>query len=64
MGFSPETGGAGSEDGEYLRAEYDNDSRHVFFYHLEAPDDARFVFSLDDSALRAWIVAEWMWRQE
>ncbi len=62
MGFSPETGGAGSLDGEYVRAEYDDNSRLVFFYHLEVPDDARFVFSLDDSALRDWIIAGWMWR--
>ncbi|AUM73764.1 hypothetical protein [Paracoccus jeotgali] len=60
MGFSPTIGGAGSEDGEYVRAEYDQNSRVVFFYHLEDPADARFIASLDDEALRAWIVESWI----
>ena len=34
LGFAPTIGGAGSEDGEYVRAEYRSNSRIVFFYHL------------------------------
>ncbi|WP_324752475.1 hypothetical protein [Roseovarius sp. Pro17] len=60
LGFSPAIGGAGSEDGEYIRAEHDDNSRVVFFYHLEEPADAKFVDSLDDDALREWIVASWI----
>ncbi|WP_323038040.1 hypothetical protein [Pararhodobacter sp.] len=59
LGFHPTIGGAGSEDGEYIRAPYANNARIVFFYHLEDPADARFVASLDDAALRAWIVDAW-----
>ncbi|MCI2394822.1 hypothetical protein [Aliiroseovarius sediminis] len=60
MGFSPAVGGAGSEDGEYVRAVYTADERIVFFYHLEDPADARFVASLDDDDLRDWITNAWM----
>lgn len=60
LGFTPAIGGAGSEDGEYVRAEYDSNDRIVFFYHLEDPADARFVYSLDDAALRGWIVETWI----
>ena len=60
LGFTPTIGGSGSEDGEYIRAEYNDNSRIVFFYHLEDPADARFVASLDEKALRNWIVEAWM----
>lgn len=60
LGFSPAIGGSGSEDGEYIRAEYDKNSRIVFFYHLEDPADARFVSSLDEKSLRDWIVETWI----
>ncbi|MFP7572051.1 hypothetical protein [Marivita sp. S2033] len=60
MGFSPAIGGAGSEDGEYVRAEYRDNSRIVFFYHLEDPADAKFLLSLDEESLRDWIVRSWM----
>ena len=55
LGFAPAFGGAGSEDGEYIRAEHNTSDRSVFFYHLEDPADARHVASLDDAALRNWI---------
>lgn len=60
LGFTPAIGGAGSEDGEYVRAEYTDNSRIVFFYHLEDPADARFIASLDNEALRAWIIESWI----
>ncbi|PVA09179.1 hypothetical protein DC366_14820 [Pelagivirga sediminicola] len=60
LGFSPAIGGSGSEDGEYVRAEYEGNSRIVFFHHLEDPADARFISSLDDRALRDWIVETWI----
>ncbi|WP_113912895.1 hypothetical protein [Roseovarius dicentrarchi] len=60
LGFAPAIGGSGSEDGEYVRAEYDSNSRVVFFYHLEDPADARFIASLDDAALRDWITEAWI----
>ncbi|TNF20662.1 MAG: hypothetical protein EP318_09765 [Rhodobacteraceae bacterium] len=60
LGFAPAIGGAGSEDGEYVRAEYPADARIVFFHHLEDPADARFIASLDDSALRGWITETWL----
>ena len=60
LGFTPTIGGAGSEDGEYVRAEYNDNDRIVFFYHLEDPADARFVSSLDDDDLRSWIVKSWI----
>ncbi len=60
MGFDPAIGGAGSEDGEYVRAEYKRHSDVVFFYHLEDPADARFMASLDDDALRTWIIESWI----
>ena len=60
LGFSPTIGGSGSEDGEYVRAEYNDNDRIVFFYHLEDPADARFVSSLEDDALRSWIVKSWI----
>lgn len=62
MGFSPTIGGSGSEDGEYVRAEYNANSRIVFFYHLEDPSDARFISSLDGDALRDWITEDWIGR--
>ena len=64
MGFTPAIGGAGSEDGEYVRAVYNNNERIVFFYHLEDPADARFISSLDDEALRDWIVQSWIGDQQ
>lgn len=60
LGFTPNIGGAGSEDGEYVRAEYIRNSRIVFFYHLEEPADARFLYSLDEKSLRNWIVETWI----
>lgn len=60
LGFDPTIGGAGSEDGEYVRAAYTENSRIVFFYHLEDPADARFIASLDDNALRRWILDSWL----
>lgn len=60
LGFTPSIGGSGSEDGEYVRAEYSDDDRIVFFHHLEDPADARFVSSLDDDDLRSWIVKSWI----
>lgn len=62
LGFTPAIGGSGSEDGEYVRAEYIDNSRIVFFHHLEDPADARFIASLDDRALRDWIVETWIGR--
>ena len=56
LGFCPTIGGSGSEDGEYVRAEHGNDSRVVFFQHLEEPAEARFLDSLDDEGLRHWIM--------
>ncbi len=56
LGFDPFVGGAGSEDGEYVRAAYTADDRIVFFQHLEDPAEAMFLKSLGDDALRAWIV--------
>ncbi len=61
MDFSPTIGGAGSEDGEYVRAEYKHSDRVVFFYHLEDPADARFLSSMDDEEIRAWITKHWIW---
>ncbi|MCX7568128.1 hypothetical protein OS189_17430 [Sulfitobacter sp. F26169L] len=58
LGFSPAVGGAGSEDGEYVRAEHTSTSRITFFYHLEDPADAKFIDTLDDVALRHWITRE------
>ncbi|WP_099827503.1 hypothetical protein [Oceaniglobus indicus] len=61
MGFSPTIGGAGSEDGEYVRAEHDDSDRIVFFYHLEDPADANVLAALnDDDALRDWIQEGWI----
>lgn len=60
LGFTPTIGGAGSEDGEYIRAEYNDNDRIVFFYHLEDPADARFLSSLDEESLRSWIVKSWI----
>ncbi len=60
LGFAPETGGAGSEDGEYLRAEYQPDPRIVFFQHLEDPAEARVLQSLAGDALRDWIISQWL----
>ena len=60
LGFAPAIGGSGSEDGEYIRAEYEGNSRIVFFHHLEDPADARFLSSLDDKSLRNWIVETWI----
>ncbi|WP_108485014.1 hypothetical protein [Oceaniglobus ichthyenteri] len=59
LGFAPAVGGAGSEDGEYVRAEYLANSRVVFFYHLEDPADARFIAALNDDDLRRWIIESW-----
>ncbi len=47
-------------DGEYVRAEYADNSRIVFFYHLEDPADARFIASLDEKSLRDWINETWI----
>ena len=60
LGFTPTVGGAGSEDGEYVRAEYEGNDRIVFFFHLEDPADARFVSSQNDAGLRDWIVKSWI----
>ncbi|WP_341864052.1 hypothetical protein [Gymnodinialimonas sp. 57CJ19] len=60
LGFTPAIGGSGSEDGEYVRAEYNDNDRIVFFHHLEDPADARFLSSLDEGALRRWIVESWI----
>lgn len=60
LGFTPAIGGSGSQDGEYVRAEYADNSRIVFFYHLEDPADARFIASLDDKSLRDWINETWI----
>lgn len=60
LGFTPTIGGSGSEDGEYVRAEYTNNCRIVFFYHLEDPADARFLASLDEKSLRDWINKTWI----
>lgn len=64
LGFRPAIGGSGSEDGEYVRAEYNGNSRIVFFYHLEDPSDAQFLSSLDESSLRDWIIGSWIERPE
>ncbi len=60
LGFDPEIGGAGSEDGEYVRAEYGQNRRIVFFYHLEDPAEARFLSALEGDALQGWIVKDWL----
>lgn len=60
LGFVPTIGGSGSEDGEYVRAEYTGDSSIVFFYHLEDPADARFIASLDEKSLHDWITESWI----
>ena len=60
LDFSPKIGGAGSEDGEYIRAEHNKNNCSVFFYHLEDPADARFINSLDNVGLREWIIASWI----
>ncbi|WP_170001822.1 hypothetical protein [Pseudopontixanthobacter vadosimaris] len=64
LGFAPAIGGAGSEDGEYVRAVYLENERIVFFHHLEDPADARFISSLDDRALREWIIDSWISGQQ
>lgn len=64
LGFTPAIGGSGSEDGEYVRAEYSRSDRIVFFHHLEDPADARFVASLGEDALRDWIVKSWVEGQD
>ncbi len=60
MEFTPIVGGAGSEDGEYVRAEYRHSDEIVFFYHLENPADARFLSSLNDEQMREWITERWL----
>ncbi|PVA07308.1 hypothetical protein [Thalassorhabdomicrobium marinisediminis] len=60
MGFDPWVGGAGSEDGEYVRAPYGESDRIVFFHHLEDPADARFIAALSDAELRQWIKTTWL----
>ncbi len=59
LGFDPYVGGAGSEDGEYVRAEYKANDRIVFFQHLEDPTEAKFIKGLSRDGLRRWISETW-----
>lgn len=52
-GWDPYLAGAGSEDGEYLRAERGGQDRFVI--HLEDPAEARWLAALSDSDLAAWL---------
>ena len=55
-GLTPEFGGAGSEDGEYLTG-IDATGEYVVLIHLEDPQEAKRLEGLDDEAM-ARLVAQ------